>query len=403
MALSDLLFSNAEAASPARSTLPDVVESGISQRQARPYQGGAYLDSNRGVSSVHAGDYAFGVTLKQDKSYLDSIKKIENIQAAQQQERMGNIARLQNFQKAMADNTINQGIGAAIDLKPAAALVDTWTGSHLAAATPAPLNINERINAIQSLQTKIDGQKEEGGKESIALEQLKMKAEQEREENNAKNLIALQSLGQQNFGTTSANSNKTNPKILNSKEISKFSDNSSARDGITDFMGFIKENPNLMGVLAKAKSKNPFQAYTPEEANMLGKWKEIRQTLGKTLEGGVLRDADWAKYADIIGDINNDPKVAITRLKSLKYELERKYINDYNSFTVGRYDTSGFGDNARKIKIDADERASTQGASDSMLRVNQPSMPIQTMPTSSAPMQSSGQDLVKIRNKIRGL
>lgn len=413
MALLDFLMSNAEAAPQSQgqsslpavvggSSLPNVVDISMIDRQSRPYSGSASLDASKGKSYVSAGDFAFGATLKEDADHARAIAKLQSYQDTAQRDRLQNIDRLQSFQKAMADNTINQGISAAIDLKPAAALVDAWTGSHLAASTPAPLNLNERINAIQALQSKVDAEKEQGTKEAMALEQYKIKIKQDRDENNAKNLLALQALGEQNFSVQEASGRKSASKILNAKEITKFSDSSTAREGIIDFMGFIKENPDLMGVLAKVKSKNPFQSFTPEEANMLGKWKEIRQTLGKTLEGGVLRDADWAKYADIIGDINNNPQVAITRLKALKYELERKYINDYNSFTGSRYDTSAFGDKARKIKIDADERAANQGGSDSMLTVKQ-NMAAPVSSSSSAPAAPNTATLKGLRDSLRGM
>lgn len=415
MALLDFLFPPKAEAAPmsmapastlpdpvAGSTLPNPLTLSMLNQAQKPISGGITVDAAKGTSTASAGNYFFNATLKQDKTYLDALNKLQDLQNQQQTTRQSSIQQLQQFQKAIADNTMNQGAGALIDLRPAAALVDTWTGSKLAPYASAPLNVNERIGAIQGLQDKISGQQEKSLQEAQDLQKFKLKIDLDREEAAQKNLIGMQQLGSSLYHTAENSLKIGQAKPIDTKQLNEFSANKNARELIDDFVSYVKADPSRQGILSKIESLDPTNSNLSAEAKLLAsKWDLMIQKIGLSLEKGVLREGDWKKYQKIFGNIQSNPASAIARLKNIKYELARSYVNDYNTQTMAKRDTSGFASDAQNVKNEADLQARQQGVQDNMIDLGSAgSMQQQLGAPQIAPR--AGVDLIKLRNQLQG-
>jgi hypothetical protein len=71
----------------------------------------------------------------------------------------------------------------------------------------------------------------------------------------------------------------------------------------------------------------------------------IRQMIGKTLEGGVLRKEDEIKYAKILPTIGDPPDVVATKIAGLRETLQRK-----RETTLESLDDAGFNVEAFKAR-----------------------------------------------------
>jgi hypothetical protein len=69
----------------------------------------------------------------------------------------------------------------------------------------------------------------------------------------------------------------------------------------------------------------------------------VKQVIGKTLEGGVLRKEDEAKYAKILPTIGDPPEVAKKKLDGLRSALERKREITLENLKAAGRDTSRIG------------------------------------------------------------
>jgi len=68
----------------------------------------------------------------------------------------------------------------------------------------------------------------------------------------------------------------------------------------------------------------------------------VKQVIGKTLEGGVLRREDEYKYARILPTIGDDPAVVTTKLNGLRAAIERKRDETLSSLEDANYDVGKF-------------------------------------------------------------
>lgn len=68
----------------------------------------------------------------------------------------------------------------------------------------------------------------------------------------------------------------------------------------------------------------------------------VKQVIGKTLEGGVLRKEDEEKYKDILPTIGDVASVVKDKLDGLEAAIKRKKENELNSLEDAGYDVSRF-------------------------------------------------------------
>lgn len=69
---------------------------------------------------------------------------------------------------------------------------------------------------------------------------------------------------------------------------------------------------------------------------------QVKQIIGKALEGGVLRKEDEAKYLKILPTIGDPPEVAKSKIRSLGTTLVEKRANMIDALRDAGYDTSRF-------------------------------------------------------------
>lgn len=67
----------------------------------------------------------------------------------------------------------------------------------------------------------------------------------------------------------------------------------------------------------------------------------LKQTIGKLKEGGVLRQEDENKYKKILATINDEPKLASYKIRSILDEMSDKYNKTISALGSQGYDVSG--------------------------------------------------------------
>lgn len=111
----------------------------------------------------------------------------------------------------------------------------------------------------------------------------------------------------------------------------------------------IKENLEFVGPISGWQKLNPWSEARKVQADV----DRVRQTVGKALEGGVLRKEDEEKYKKILATLTDTPETAIYKIQALRDTLNRD-IESYLSSqqASGRY-TGGIVTNSSQSK-DAD-------------------------------------------------
>lgn len=74
---------------------------------------------------------------------------------------------------------------------------------------------------------------------------------------------------------------------------------------------------------------------------------QVKQIIGKALEGGVLRKEDEAKYAKILPTIGDPPEVASAKIDGLARTLSEKRSALIDTLDAAGFNVSGFGGGAR--------------------------------------------------------
>jgi hypothetical protein len=68
----------------------------------------------------------------------------------------------------------------------------------------------------------------------------------------------------------------------------------------------------------------------------------VRQTVGKLKEGGVLRAEDEVKYRKMLPELTDSPEVAKNKIKLVLREMNQKYLNTVGALQTAGYDVSPF-------------------------------------------------------------
>jgi len=111
-------------------------------------------------------------------------------------------------------------------------------------------------------------------------------------------------------------------------------------DAVADVRKALADTPNATGIVAQATAAVP---YLPSDAkNRLAVIDRVRQVIGKTLEGGVLRKEDEVKYEKILPTLADPPSVAAAKLNGLERAIIQQRQRRLDNLAAAGYDTSKF-------------------------------------------------------------
>lgn len=131
-----------------------------------------------------------------------------------------------------------------------------------------------------------------------------------------------------------ASSGNNIKKQMSQADITKITDYQAGISALDELRGIVVENSEYIGPISGWQALNPWSEAKKVQANI----DKVKQTVGKALEGGVLRKEDEEKYKKILSTITDTPSTATYKLDSLKSSLERDLANYISTIqNAGRY------------------------------------------------------------------
>jgi len=115
-------------------------------------------------------------------------------------------------------------------------------------------------------------------------------------------------------------------KPLAGAAVSKISDSKTAVDSLKDLKQVLKDNEQYIGPIAGFAALNPYSDANKAQAKI----DLVRQRVGKSLEGGVLRKEDEEKYKKILATLRDTPSTAVSKIDGLIQSLENDITNFIN-------------------------------------------------------------------------
>lgn len=108
-------------------------------------------------------------------------------------------------------------------------------------------------------------------------------------------------------------------KQLGETAITQIAQTESAIASLDDLRTVIKDNLEFVGPISGLARFNPWSDARKAQADI----DRVRQTVGKALEGGVLRKEDEEKYKKILATLADTPETALYKIESLVSTLQR--------------------------------------------------------------------------------
>lgn len=163
-------------------------------------------------------------------------------------------------------------------------------------------------------------------------------------------------LGKSSGGKDGGKEGPGGGKPLSPVYVEKFGFGKTAVNELSLLGSKVAEKKNLFGpVLGRAGSANP---YAKESQELQADLKRTAQTIGKYMEGGVLRKEDEVKYEKMLPIMSDTPDVAQYKLKEVEAMLRRKHEQDVSTLKAQGWDTTGLNifdsEDARAIKSNLD-------------------------------------------------
>lgn len=112
-------------------------------------------------------------------------------------------------------------------------------------------------------------------------------------------------------------------KILSDTAIKEINQTQGAVTELGFLKTLIEENQDKIGPITGLAAINPYSEARKIQADI----DRIRQTVGKALEGGVLRKEDEEKYKKILATMTDTPSTAIYKIEALINSLNRDVSN----------------------------------------------------------------------------
>lgn len=166
--------------------------------------------------------------------------------------------------------------------------------------------------------------------------------------------IALLKLGQQKPQATTVVVGDGAGKGAQAKPVSdsmleRISAGENSLDQLDALEKAVRDNKGIIGAtgLKSILAGQNYTSFGNEDIEKLQginqQFSLLKQTLGKALEGGVLRKEDEKKYAKIFGDIQRDPKLLEQNIGKLKKMVGTDLQRRIQNLGAGGRDVSGFG------------------------------------------------------------
>lgn len=132
--------------------------------------------------------------------------------------------------------------------------------------------------------------------------------------------------------------NDTN-KRLPADKVLGVNEGKNAINMLNDLSGTINENKAIFGpVSGNLASINP---YNETGATINSQMKIASQSIGKFLEGGVLRKEDEDKYRKMLPQLSDTPEVSKNKLQLVDRMLKNKLAADIKALNDSGYDATG--------------------------------------------------------------
>jgi len=109
---------------------------------------------------------------------------------------------------------------------------------------------------------------------------------------------------------------------------------------LADLEGTIEQNQGDFGPFAgRLGSLNP---YNEKAQTIDAQMRTASQTIGRHMEGGVLRKEDEEKYRKMLPTLSDSPEVARNKLALVNRMLQQKQTEDVKALKASGYDTAAF-------------------------------------------------------------
>jgi hypothetical protein len=115
-------------------------------------------------------------------------------------------------------------------------------------------------------------------------------------------------------------------KGLSDSAMAKISDTQKALYDLNDLRTIINTNQDKIGPITGLAALNPWSKSKKIQADI----DRVKQTVGKALEGGVLRKEDEEKYKKILATLTDTPETALYKVDSIITSIQRD-IETYKS------------------------------------------------------------------------
>jgi len=115
-------------------------------------------------------------------------------------------------------------------------------------------------------------------------------------------------------------------KGLSDTAIQSIAQTQKALSDLTDLKSKIEGKTNMLGPITGLAALNPYSQARQLQADV----DRVRQTVGKALEGGVLRKEDEEKYKKILATLTDTPETASYKIDALISSIQRD-IENYKS------------------------------------------------------------------------
>lgn len=136
-------------------------------------------------------------------------------------------------------------------------------------------------------------------------------------------------------------------KPLSDTAITSINQTNFALTSLADLRAKIQSNVQFVGPVKGLAALNPFSKARRVQADV----NRVRQTVGKALEGGVLRKEDEEKYKTILATLTDTPETALYKIDALSSSIEQNLAN-YKALqaAAGRTDLSAPSLNADDLR-----------------------------------------------------
>lgn len=214
------------------------------------------------------------------------------------------------------------------DMSPLLAFIDSLGSAKVSQTYKRPETLEERQALASKLQEALT--KQQMGLSSQEVELMKERLAAIASHDKASNLGPIEALKLQFM---------MRGKELPETAVDKISQFESGVSDANGLLTKIENNPHLLGLM-----RGTITTFNPKDVagrQLLADIDRVKQSIGKSLEGGVLRKEDEEKYKKILATITDEPKVAVYKLKELIQAINEKRAQYLGNLQKAGYYTSG--------------------------------------------------------------